>query len=147
MERDVDLAPRHLFDWLTAELARDPAALEVRATRAFVAEEGPASGEDLDAEDEVGVVTTVGEIEVTPRPGGCHWRLRLRVEDPFGDHLPDEGSVPDDPEEIGLDDFAAAFLADAEPEGSVTVETPSRADARAFDRLLARILADSHGRG
>jgi hypothetical protein len=72
--------------------------------------------------------------------------LRLRVEDAIGSHLPDDGSVPDGPEEIGLDEFAACFLATDDTEASVTLETGTPADGHGFDRVLAGILADRHGR-
>jgi hypothetical protein len=150
MEREIDLAPQHLIDWLRADLAGGGARrLEVRATREFLAEDGPAAAEGLDAEDGMEVLTTVGLLEVAPAGGSARWVLRLRVEDPFGAHLPEDGSVPDGPEEIGLDEFAECFLADGEAgaTATVTLETGSPAGGRGFERLLARILADRHGRG
>jgi hypothetical protein len=147
MEREIDLAPRHLVDWLRAELARGGSRrFDVRATREFLAEDGPVLADGLDPEDEVGVATTVGTLEVAPTNGRGHWVLRLRVEDAIGSHLPDDGSVPDGPEEIGLDEFAACFLATDDTDASVTLETGAPADGHGFDRVLAGILADRHGR-
>lgn len=145
MEREIDLAPRHLVAWLKDEAAGG--ALAIQATREFLAEDTPASGDGLDAEDGIAVQTTVGLIEVSPRAGACRWTLRLRIEDPVGCHLPDDGSVPDGPEEIGLEDFEACFLTGDDPDGTVTIEADDHDAARAFDRLLARMLADSHRRG
>ena len=147
MEREIDLTPRHLVDWLRDDLARPgPRRLEVRASREFVAEDGPAIAEDLDAEDEVLVVTTVGLLEVTPAAGGSRaWVLRLRVEDPIGSHLPEDGSVPDGPEAMSLDEFEGCFLANEDADATVTLEVAAAADGRSFDRVLARILADRHG--
>jgi hypothetical protein len=148
MEREIDLAPRHLVDWLRAELARSgPRRFEVRATREFLAEDGPLLVDGLDPEDDVGVTTTVGTLEVAPANGLGRWVLRLRVEDAIGSHLPDDGSVPDGPEEIGLDEFAARFLANDDADASVTLEAGTPADGNGFDRVLAGILADRHGRG
>jgi hypothetical protein len=149
MEREIDLAPQHLVDWLRADLARGGARLEVRATREFLAEDCPSTAEGLDAEDGMEILTTVGLLEVAPASGNARWVLRLRVEDPFGSHLPDDGSVPDGPEEIGLDEFAARFLADGDAgaTATVTLETGSPAAGRGFERVLARILADRHRRG
>ncbi len=147
MEREIDLAPRHLVDWLRAELARGgPRRFEVRATREFLAEDGPVLVDGLDPEDDVGVATTVGTLEVAPANGPGRWVLRLRVEDTIGSHLPDDGSVPDGPEEIGLDEFAARFLANDDADASVTLEAGTPADGHGFDRVLAGILADRHGR-
>jgi hypothetical protein len=147
MEREVDLTPRHLVDWLRAELADGGGRrLEVRATREFLAEDGPGADGALDAEDGMEVMTTVGLLEVAPAAGGARWVLRLRVEDRIGSHLPEEGSVPDGPEEIGIEDFEACFLAGEDAEASVTVEADSAADGGAFERVLARIVTDRHGR-
>jgi hypothetical protein len=143
MEHEIDLAPRHLVDWLKAEMAGG-ARLEVRATREFLAEDGPAADGALDAEDGMEVLTTVGLLEVSPTSGRAHWVLRLRVEDRIGGHLPDEGSVPDGPEEIGLEDFEACFLAGEDPDATVTVETASATDGGVFQRVMARILTDRH---
>jgi hypothetical protein len=149
MEREIDLAPQHLIDWLKADLAGGgPRRLAVHATREFLAEDGPVAAEGLDAEDEMVVLTTVGLLEVAPATGSARWVLRLRVEDAFGSHLPDEGSVPDGPEEIGLEEFAACFLPDGDAgvTATVTLETGTPADGRGFERVFARILADRHGR-
>jgi hypothetical protein len=146
MEREIDLTPRHLVDWLKADHARTgPRRLEVRATREFVGEDGPVTAEDLDSEDDVAVVTTVGTLEVTPVAGGAqHWVLRLRVDDPIGSHLPEDGSVPDGPEPMSLDEFEACFLATDDADATVTLKVEGAADGRAFDRVLSRILADRH---
>lgn len=145
MEREIDLTPRHLVDWLKADLASGSAQVEVRATREYLAETGPASAEELDSEDEMTVLLTVGLLEVTPARGP-RWTLRLRVEDPVGAHLPEDGSVQDEPEEIALDEFEACFLADDDRPAAVTVETDGAADGRGFERVLSRILADRHSR-
>lgn len=136
MEREIDVSARRLLGWLKA----GPSGVQVRATREYLWEGAPAAAEDLDAEDELEVATTVGLIEVRPDRGEV-WVLRLRVENPLACHLPDEGSVPDDGEEIDLDEFESCFLSDDAPEGSVTVEADRHPEARAFDKVLASILA------
>jgi hypothetical protein len=147
MEQEIDLAPRHLIDWLRADLARGGARrFSVRATREFLAEPASLAGTGIDAEDGMEALTTVGLLEVAPVNGAGRWTLRLRIEDPIGCHLPDDGSVPDDPEELALDDFEAAFLAPDDPDATVTLETASADDRRRFERLLAEMLADRHGR-
>lgn len=144
MEREVDLTPAHLMAWLRADLADGSQRLKVRASREFVCEEAPASAPDLDAEDGMEVLLTVGHLEVEPANGKARWLLRMRIEDPFGSHLPEDGSVPDEPEQIGLDEFEACFLAAGDPASTCTLEAGCAADARGFDRVLARILSDRH---
>ena len=103
MEREIDLTPRHLVDWLKADRAGGGRArLEVRATREFLCEDAPAAAEGLDAED---------------------------------------GSVPDGPEEMPLDQFEICFLAHGDPQATITVETGTTAERRSFERVFARILA------
>lgn len=140
MEREIDVSARHLLHWLRTA----PCGLRVRATREYIWEGEPASAESLDREDELEIATTVGLLEVRPGKGageGNGWIVRLRVENPLACHLPDEGSVPDDGEEIDLDEFEDCFLSDDAPDASVTVEADRHPDARAFDKVLAAILA------
>ena len=92
------------------------------------------------------MVTTVGLLEVAPAAGPARWVLRLRIEDGLGAHLPEDGSVPDGPEEMALDDFAACFL-DGDADAAITLETATPADGRGFERVFARILADRHAGG
>jgi hypothetical protein len=147
MEREIDLMPRHLLDWLKDERGRGGVRrLEVRATREFVAEDGPAVAEGLDAEDGIAVVTTVGLLEVAPAAGNGHWVLRLRIEDTLASHLPEDGSVPDVPEAIDLAEFESCFLAAGDPEATITLEAGSPAAARSFERVFARILTGRHAR-
>jgi len=145
MEREIDVSARHLIDWLRA----GPAGFAVRATREYLwdsepAASGPGEPAGLDSEDEIEVATTVGLVEVRPArhaEAGCGWVLRVRVENPLACHLPEDGSVADEPEEIDLDEFEACFLGDEAEDGAVTVEADRNPDARAFDKVLAAILA------
>lgn len=145
MEREIDVSARHLVAWLRA----GPPGVVVRATREYLWDGAPAAAEDLDAEDELEVATTIGVLEV--RPASAHaWVLRLRVENPLACHLPDDGSVSEEPEVIDLDEFESCFL-DAGDDGgvdaSVTVEADRHPDARAFDKVLAKILVSAEAPG
>ena len=134
MEHEIDLTPRHLIEWLRADLARGAGTrLMVRATREFQADPAPLAGTGLDAEDEIAALTTVGLLEVTPRDGAGRWMLRLRVEDPLGSHLPEEGSVPDGPEEIGLEDVTKALVA----VDSFALNTTTSGDVAELEGFLA----------
>ena len=144
MERAIDLAPARLIDWLRADLASGAARVRMQATREFLAEDAPAAAEGLDAEDGIAVGTTVGLLEVAPAAGPARWVLRLRIEDGLAAHLPEDGSVPDGPEEIGLEVFAACFLGAAGPDVTMTLDAPTVADGLGFDLVLARILGNRH---
>lgn len=137
MEREIDVSARHLVEWLRTA----PEGFDVRATREFLWEGAPVATEALDVEDEIEVATTVGVLEVSPA-SGKGWVLRLRVEDPLASHLPDDGSAPDGPEEIGLEEFEDCFLEEDAPDATVMVEFDRPADGRAFDKVLAAILAN-----
>ena len=54
--------------------------------------------------------------------------------------------MPDDPEELALDHFADAFFAAGDPDATVTLEAATPGDRRRFERLLAEMLTDRHGR-
>lgn len=136
MEREIDVSARHLLDWLRA----DHPGLTVRATREYLWEGAPTGSGEVDAEDDLEVATTLGLVEVRPQHAS-NWVLRLRVENPLACHLPDDGSVPDEPEEIDLDEFETCFLEGEAPDAAVTVEADRHPDARAFDKVLAAILA------
>lgn len=136
MEREIDLSARHLLQWLRA----GQPGLRVRATREYLWDGVPVSSPEVDAEDELEVATTVGLLEVRPLRGE-DWVLRLRVDSPLACHLPEDGSVPEEPEEIDLDEFEACFLDEETGDGAVTVEADRHPDARAFDKVLAAILA------
>ena len=110
MEREIDVTPRHLFDWLKADLVQDgPRRLLVRATREYVAEVSPAACDGLDAEDGFVVAITVGLLEVTPASGHPHWVLRLRVEDAIGTHPSRERLGPRRPGGNRFDRVRALF--------------------------------------
>ena len=144
MERDIDLTPAHLLLWLKAELASPAPRLKASATREFLTE--PERPVGVDAEDGLEVMATVGVLEVEPAGGGAHWRLRMRIEDPLAAHLPEDGSVPDDPEAIDLAEFERCFLSAGEPAATFTLESACQADQRSFDRVFASILSDRHRR-
>jgi hypothetical protein len=141
MERDVDLSSRQILAWLRRDAARgDRRQLAWRATREFVVE--PASGPGIDADDGLDTGCTIGLLEVGPRRGSQRWTLRLRIEDELGAHLPDDGSVPDDPEPMDLAGFEAAFLpAGAEPPADVGLEADTATARRHFRRLVAMAYA------
>jgi hypothetical protein len=145
MELEIDLAPAQLVRWLEAELARPgPRAFAVRASREFLSE--PAGGGNgLDPEDALASLVTVGLLDVAALNGSGDWCLSLRVEDPFGAHLPEDGSVPDGPEDLTLADFGAAFASE-DLDASMTLTAATAADRRKAERVLARILEDRHAR-
>ena len=146
MEREIDLAPRHLLDWLKADLARGGAApLEVRATREFLAEDGPATAEGLDAEDGMEVADHRRAARGrAPRPAartgcsGCASRTRSAAT------CPRTARCPTARRRSGSTTSPTCFLAAGDPDATVTLEAGCAADRPRLRARLARILADRH---
>jgi hypothetical protein len=142
MEAEIDLSPARLIRWLREELGRGSPRVDVHCSREFVAEptDGPvAAGDEY---GDLSATVTIGVIELTP--AGVHggWRLSLRLEDPLGAHLPEDGSVPEGPEALSLADFEAAFPAADDLAATVTLEADGPEARRKAERLVAHILAD-----
>lgn len=148
METELDIAADHLVEWLRDDLksAARP-RFEISASRSFVSEPVVDMAAALSDEEEVAAMAAIGVLEVTPAPAtGGRWMLRLRVEDVVGPHLPDDGSVPDEPEELTLDAFEADFVLPDRGTAFVTLETASNQDRRRFDAIFAELLTDRHRR-
>ncbi|MCP4382208.1 MAG: hypothetical protein GY798_12480 [Hyphomicrobiales bacterium] len=144
-EYTVDVAPDQVVRWLMAELQRNPDALEFRANRTFVAAgvenfEDDGISEDTDVES----VAAVAILEVMPARPTKNWILRLRVEDILGEHLPEDHSASEDPEEIELETFDALFVAPGRGilDVALFAETP-QAKAE-FDAIFVDMLRDRH---
>jgi hypothetical protein len=145
MEAEIDLTAERLIRWLRAELGRGTPRVAARCSREFVAEstDGPvAAGDEY---GDLSATVTVGLIELTPAGGQGGWRLTLRLEDPLGAHLPEDGSVPEGPEPLTFADFEAAFAAADDLETSVTLEADGPDARRKAERIIAHILADGAG--
>jgi hypothetical protein len=149
IETEIDLAPGHLLRWLETELDRPGApGLRLRATRDWQIE--PAGGDgiaSLDAEDELIAHVAFGTLELACPDGG--WHLTLEVSDPINggaaEDWPPVGVEPDGPDEISLAAFAETFPVD-DLEARLVLRARDRTAHRKAERLIARILADSHGR-
>lgn len=147
MEYELDIDPRHLVEWLKADaLSAAAGRFEVSATRSFVEEPGvPASGSSS-AEDDAAAMTAVGILEVRPKlDSSGRWVIRIRIEDMGGPHLPEEGSVPDEPEDLSLDGFETDFLLPDRGAAFATLEIQTDEDRERFDRFAQELEADRHG--
>jgi hypothetical protein len=148
-EIEVDLAPGHLLDWLEVEMhGADTPPLTVRATRDWRLEPaGRGEGLGLDPEDELASHVALGTVEVVPRDG-C-WRLRLEVVDAINggtaEDWPPVGIESDGPDEVSLATFADTFPVD-EIESRVTLEAETSEARRKAERMITRILEDTHRR-
>lgn len=146
-EFGLDLDPRQIVHWLKDDLAAGRRRkLDLRAMREYATEpvahpEEAGIGED----EEVASLVTVGTLEVRPVDVAHRWVLRVRVEDVVGGHLPDDESVPEDAEEIGLDAFFTDFIAPDRGTVAVTLEAETAEARHAFDRILAELVTDRHG--
>jgi hypothetical protein len=149
VETEVDLAPGHLLRWLEAELGRPGSpALSLRATRDWRIEPAGGAGvAGLDEEDELAAHVAYGTLELAPPDGA--WRLTLEVIDPINggaaDDWPPVGIESDGPDEVPLARFAETFPVD-DLETRLTLHAQDGAARRRAERLIARILADAHGR-
>jgi hypothetical protein len=149
VETEIDLAPSHLLRWLEAELGRpDAPDLQLRATRDWQIE--PAGGDgvaSLDEEDELTAHVAYGTLELACPDGG--WRLTLEVIDAINggsaEDWPPVGVESDGPDEISLAAFAETFPVD-DLEARLVLRTEDGSARRRAERLIARILADSHRR-
>lgn len=145
-EYGLDLDAGQIVHWLKDDQAAGRRRiLQVRATREYAAEpvadpEEAGIGEDR----EITVLTTIGALEVWPVGVKHPWMLRVRVADVIGSHLPEDESVPEDAEEIGLDAFYRDFIAPDTGTVSVVVESDTPEGKAAFDRVLSEIITDRH---
>lgn len=148
IEYGLDVAARQIVHWLKDEQASGNInRLAVRATREYTAE--PVSDLDeagIGEDQDVAVLTTVGTLEVQPREAAHHWVLRVRIGDVVGSHLPEDESVPEDPEEIDLETFNTEFVAPDRGTVYVSVSAATPEAKEEFDRLLPEIITDRHGR-
>jgi len=147
-EYDIDLDPAQIVHWLRDDLAaRRRRKLDIRATREYVAT--PVTDRmtaEVADDDDVSVLTTVGVLEVRPVEAEHAWVLRLTVEDLVGPHLPDDESVPEDPEPIDLDTFFEEFIAPDNGVAYASLEATTPQAKRSFDRLFSEMITERHGR-
>lgn len=145
MEFELDINARHLVEWLKADMrAAGEDRFEVSATRSFEEEPG-ASGDDVSPEDATAAMTAIGILELRPKLDSAgRWLVRIRVEDVIGPHLPEEGSVPDEPEELSLEGFETDFLLPDRGTAFATLEVESETDREQFVRFVNQLQTDRH---
>lgn len=146
MEYELDIDPRHLVEWLKADaLSAAAGRFEVSATRNFVEEPGVPDSGSSSAEDEAAAMTAVGILEVRPKlDSSGRWVVRIRVEDVIGPHLPEEGSVPNEPEELSLEGFETDFLLPDRGAAFATLEVETEADRERFVSFANELRTDRH---
>jgi hypothetical protein len=147
VETEVDLAAGHLLRWLEAETAGGTApSLSIRATRDWRVE--PATDTPgLDDDDELAAHVAYGTLEIVPTDRS--WCLTLEVVDGINggaaDDWPPVGIESDGPDEVSLATFAETFAID-DLEARLTLRADDTDARRRADRVIARVLADSHRR-
>ena len=147
MEYDLDVSTGHLVQWLKKHLAASTEPmLEISANRTYITESIADDAADVCKDDEVSLIATIGILEITPKESfNDKWLLRIRVEDILGSHLPEQGSVPNAPEEMTLEAFETEFILPDRGATFVTLEAETQAIRDAFDAFLADVEADRHG--
>ena len=143
MEYDLDVDADHLVEWLKQDIqAAGKKRFDVSASRVFVSGAGGDSGGE---NAEIAEIAAVGVLEVKPMPDSAgRWLLRIRVEDVIGPHLPDNGSVPDEPEELTLAGFEADFIAPDRGTAFVTLEVETGEDEKLFGEFFTDLQSDHH---
>ena len=146
MELEVDIPPDRLVAWLQHDFATSAQPrFEVSANRVFVEEPVSGGRAGLDVNDDEAVLSVFGVLELRPLPVGVgRWSLRLQIEDALADHLPDEGGVPDEPEEMTLEGFEAAFIAPGRGLSYATLEIADEQARGGFDSFLADLQSGRH---
>ena len=146
MEYELDLDVGHLLQWLRDDrLAGSRENLRVRATREYEVEAvADADGAGIGEDQDIAVPTTIGMLELWPGEMQDPWRLRVRITDAAGSHLPEDESVPDDAEEIDIEAFYRDFVAPDTGAVSVSLSSETPAGKQSFDRLMSKILTDRH---
>lgn len=146
LEYGIEIPADQIFHWLKDELASGRQRFVCRATREYVADVlGKVENTDIDEDYGIQLITTTGTLEISPEGAANGWLLKVYVEDVVGPHIPEDGSVPAEPEEIQLDDFYAQFIAPDNGTVFVTVNAESKSAKARLDAVLAEIMEDRHG--
>lgn len=142
---ELDIAADQVVQWLKEERATGRRALDIRATREYLAERSEDFEKDgLEDDTQASSLVTIGLLEVRPDAAQDGWRLEIRVEDIVGPHTPEERSVPAGPEEIDLADFELQFILPERGTAFVSLETETPEAKRRFERLFEDVLRDRH---
>jgi len=143
----VDVEAKQIVCWLLEERHGPAFDLLVTATRSYQRNAlGPGDDSRLgDAErEDLGEMTEVGLLEVTPRQKPGDWTLRIRVEDDIGPGLPEDEPVPEGDEDIDLATFYEEFVTADRGLAEVSAEVASRDAKASLGLLLGAILKDRH---
>lgn len=145
LQYDLDIPADQVFHWLKEELASGRKRITYRAACEYVSDE-PSGGQIEDSSEDTGLhsISTTATLEISPASAEDGWMLKVYVEDIVGPHVPEDGSVPDGPEEIQLDDFYTRFIAPESGTVFVSVSTDSEDAKGKFDSLLSEITEDRH---
>ncbi len=147
MEYDLELTPEQVIGWLRDEIATGSARVNWRASLEYLA------GDDVevqtaDPEDDAGIhaVSKVGVMEISPCDASEGWALRIHMSDSIGDHVPEDKSVSDEPEEIDLEDYYKQLIVPESTIGHVSLSLASERAEPLSGRLIADIVSNRHGR-
>ena len=145
LEYDLDLTPDQVSGWLKDEIATGSARVNWRASIEYLA------GDDVevqtaDPEDHAGIhaVSKVGVIEISPRDTSEGWVLRVHMSDSIGDHVPEDVSIWDEPQEIDLEDYYKQLIVPESAIGNVSMSLASERSEPLSDRLIADIVSNRH---
>jgi len=141
----LDIAAEQVVRWLMQETRDAGRQWRIHATREYVRDEdADLATFGLSSEADVASLITVGALEAELPGEHPVWRLRIRVEDVVGPHIPDDESVPEGPEEIDLETFEADFVLPDRGTAYVNIEAETEDGIRHFNRLYGQLIRDQH---
>jgi hypothetical protein len=146
MEINIDIAVGQLVEWLKEDIeSNENPQFGINANRTFLVGSVADESAGLSEDDELASMSTVGHLEVKPLGENIgKWLLRIRVEDTIGPHLPEEGSVPDEPEEMTLEAFEKDFILPDRGNAFIILHAETQESKELFDALAADLLTDRH---
>ena len=145
LEYGLEIPADQIVHWLKDELASGRQRFTCQATRDYVSDVlGKVEHPEIDEDSGIQSITTTATLEVSPAVATEGWVLKVCVEAVVGPHMPEDGSVADEPEEIQLDDFYAQFIAPDTGTVFVTVSAANQSAKAQFDAVLAEIMQDRH---
>jgi hypothetical protein len=135
-EYDLEYPADVVVTWIMRAVKEGATNLDIAAWREFTVDDSFKPEAGGYEETDVSEVTAVGTLEVKPQHPPDSWLLRVRVEDELGDRVPEDESVPEEPEDMDLDAFWHEFIEPKLAMTSVVVEAAGPAEKDAFDQFI-----------
>lgn len=137
-EYPLEIPPGEVLAWVRADRRRKTPLLWVRASKRYEVEPDETGALAQVGEDQEAVAVVVsGLMEISPRRGAGGWTLQISASDPEGLRPRGEDDGYEDDDDIGIDAFAADFLASASSRVDVVAQADNATAWRRCRRWLA----------